>query len=466
MFRSIVINKSTTGYLRRSVWFTMNRCYVSQTQSTQSTITAVTPGKLTSGVEAAPSQDSHLRTLSRKELFSLGMIGLTTMTKGSLNTAIKLFPYVPDFVVTCLVSSLYCGGDNMAAVRQTGRHLRERGIRNMMLSLTIEDTEGTKNINIGDIVRQTIASLNEVLVPNMVEQLDSGVHVDSIPPGYLALKPSALVANPVEVLRHFNDPNWRKEREQLVENCTAITQAVYDLNQSFSKKYPGRKAPFFVVTIDAEKYDLQKAGVYDLQRILFSRFNPASSHMVSCIGTWQMYLCDAASDLASEYIRAQRGGYRLGVKLVRGAYLHSEPDRSVIFPTKEDTDKNYNEVAVEVIRDLLAKGQDSSYGHLVIASHNYESQKLATMMLLSHEGEVGKANVVLGQLLGMADNVTFDLVHNHGARNIIKYVPWGPPAETRDYLLRRLQENGDAVRADNGWPLVKAVAKSFFKSRL
>ncbi|KAH3686171.1 hypothetical protein WICPIJ_002852, partial [Wickerhamomyces pijperi] len=42
---------------------------------------------------------------------------------------------------------------------------------------------------------------------------------------------------------------------------------------------------------------------------------------------------------------------------------------------------------------------------------------------------------------------------------LVKYVPWGPPLETKDYLLRRLQENGDAVRGDNGLRLVGDVLK-------
>ena len=98
------------------------------------------------------------------------------------------------------------------------------------------------------------------------------------------------------------------------------------------------------------------------------------------------------------------------------------------------------------------------------AHHNYQSQMLVTNLLKStQDNSYAKSNIVLGQLLGMADNVTYDLITNHGAKNIIKYVPWGPPLETKDYLLRRLQENGDAVRSDNGWPLIKAIAKSIPK---
>ncbi|AQZ17513.1 PUT1 (YLR142W) [Zygosaccharomyces parabailii] len=410
-----------------------------------------------------PSSAAYLKTLSKPELFSLGIIGCVTTSKLLLNLVIKMFPYVPVFFVKLLVSKLYCGGDTVAEVRQCGKQLQKRGISNMMLSLTIEDADGVKNVDIGYIVNETIRSVHEVLKPNMLQQLETAVDVNDVAPGYIALKPSALVANPAKVLLNFNNPEWKAQRDELVKNCAAITQTVYDLNHQLLKKYPSRKAPFFVSTIDAEKYDLQTTGVYELQRILFEKFNPASSPIVSCIGTWQLYLTDAAQELQTELERAEREGYKLGVKLVRGAYIHSEPNReTVIQPTKRASDINYNTVMTKVIADLLAKGSKSTYGHLVVASHNYYSQILATEQLAGKDHSYGKCNVVLGQLLGMADNVTYDLIKNHGARNIIKYVPWGPPLETKDYLLRRLQENGDAVRADNGWPLVKAVAKTLF----
>ncbi|CAR25102.1 proline dehydrogenase [Lachancea thermotolerans CBS 6340] len=413
----------------------------------------------------APASEAHLQTLSTKELISLGVIGFATINKPMLDLVLKMFPLVPVWLMKLLVSSLYCGGDNFQEVRETGKRLQERGINNMMLSLTIEDAEGTKNINIGSIVSETIASIHQILKPNLQEQLDTVEDVNSIPPGYIALKPSALVSNPYETLLHFNDPEWKAQREALVNNCVAITEEIFKLNQEFAKKYPERKIPFFVSVIDAEKYSLQKAGVYELQRILFQKFNPRDSSQVSCVGTWQLYLTDSASDLAKEYERAEREGYKLGLKIVRGAYIHSEPNRStVIHPDQASTDANFNTVMKNVITDLLEKGDQSTYGHLVVASHNYESNALATKLLEGHDGNIGKANVVLGQLLGMADNVTHDLINNQKAKNVIKYVPWGPPVETKDYLFRRMQENGDAVRADNGFPLVKSVTKVLLRS--
>lgn len=416
-----------------------------------------------------PSSVSYLRTLSKAEVFSLGMIGLVTTSKTLLDLVIKLFPYVPMPLIKVFVSRLYCGGDNFEQVKMFGEKLQKRGISNMMLSLTIEDSEGTKNIDIDYIVEETVKSVHEILKPNMVSQLErcngNSKAINEIAPGYIALKPSALVANPHDVLNNFNNPDkyWVEQRNKLVDNCSRIAQTVYDLNQQLLKNYPQRTAPFFVTTIDAEKYDLQVNGVYDLQRILFKKFNKLDSPMVSVIGTWQLYLVDSAKHLAEDYALASREGYKLGLKLVRGAYIHSEPKRdNIIYKTKEGTDENYDNVMSTVINDLVQNGSDSYYGHLVVASHNYGSQMLATKILNNAPQTPGKANVVLGQLLGMSDNVTHDLITNHGAKNIIKYVPWGPPLETKDYLLRRLQENGDAVKSDNGWPLVKAVFRSLF----
>ncbi|AAS54326.1 AGL165Wp [Eremothecium gossypii ATCC 10895] len=435
------------------------RGYVSQTQTKQNTV-AVVAGAAERFV--APAADAHLKTLSQRELVALGVIGCVTTNARLLKLVTQAFPYVPTPVAKLLISALYCGGDTMAEVRETGRALARRGVGNMMLSLTVEDSEGTKNIDIDYIVEETVRSLHGVLLPHMEEQLARAADVNSVPPGYLALKPSALVSDPANTLLHFADPAWREKRDALVANFSRIVGEVYKLNQEMLARYPGRKSPFFVATIDAEKYEVQCAGVYELQRLMFAKYNPVSSPIVSCIGTWQLYLRDAAADLVAQAERAEREGYKLGLKLVRGAYLHSEPNRDVIHPTKEATDEHYNEVMAKVIQDLLANGEHSVFGHLVVASHNYQSQMLATMLLQAHGESVGKSNVVLGQLLGMADNVTYDLIHNHGARNIIKYVPWGPPKETKDYMHRRLQENGDAVRADNGWPLVKAVCRALF----
>ena len=107
----------------------------------------------------------------------------------------------------------------------------------------------------------------------------------------------------------------------------------------------------------------------------------------------------------------------------------------------------------------------------MVASHNAESLSLTTRKLAEpvYASNSNKSNIVLGQLMGMADNITYNLIKEYKIDNVIKYVPWGPPLETKHYLLRRLEENGDAVKSDNGFPLVKAVVSEMmarFKSVL
>ena len=51
--------------------------------------------------------------------------------------------------------------------------------------------------------------------------------------------------------------------------------------------------------------------------------------------------------------------------------------------------------------------------------------------------------VYFGQLLGMADHLTFTL-GNAGYR-AYKYVPYGPWSEVMPYLIRRAQENSDML---------------------
>lgn len=413
----------------------------------------------------APSSISYLKTIPRNQLFSLSMIGVVTLNKFFLDSCIKLFPYVPIPIIKLFISDLYCGGETMDEVLQCGKELQKRGISNMMLSLTIEDAEGTKNIDIDYIVSETIASIHKILLPNFLSQLDgTASNINDIAPGYIALKPSALVKNPSEVLLNFGntkDIYWAEQRQVLIDNCSKITKEICQLNKDLLARYPDRQSPFFVSTIDAEKYDLQKNGVYELQRILFQKFNSMEDKFASCIGTWQLYLKDSLKDIIEEQKMAERGNYKLGLKLVRGAYIHTEPNREmIIHNTKPDTDNHYNKVATLVTNDMLANGESSIFGHLVIASHNYHSQLIATNLIKNSKSPnkaFVQSNVIFGQLLGMADNVTHDLINTYGVKNIIKYVPWGPAIETKDYLLRRLQENGDAVRADNGWPLLKSI---------
>ncbi|OBA20280.1 FAD-linked oxidoreductase [Metschnikowia bicuspidata var. bicuspidata NRRL YB-4993] len=424
--------------------------------------------KKTSVAFAAGHFDSaFLKDFSTGELFLFMVIGMATLNKPILNICIKAFPYVPLPIIKALVYKIYCGGETIEDVKQTGQRLATRGINNMMISLTIEACEGNDNIDPQFIVDETKRSVSEILVPHTVSIIEnSGKDINSIPAGYVALKPTGFTKNAAAVLRNHDSPENKAAFEEIVAGASAVCKTIYEANQKLAQKYPARTAPFVVGVIDAEKYDLQP-GVYELQRRLYQLYNKLDAP-VSVVGTLQMYLSGSSDLLAEEEKLARENKYRLGLKLVRGAYIHSEQQRaSVIHKTKEDTDINYNRGISYCIESILgSQGNSSTVGHLVVASHNADSLKLATEKTYRGENSfqnTNKANICLGQLLGMADSITHDLIKTHKVDNVIKYVAWGPPLETREYLLRRLEENGDAVKNDTGLPLIKAAARAIFQ---
>lgn len=463
------------------------RCISSTNEKKSVSATIGSPSPVSPSPIPTPQKNSnnYLDTLTGNELFGYMIIGMATINKPILDLVIKLFPYTPLWIIRALVYQNYCGGDNLSQVLKTGERLAERGIRNMMVSYTVEACDGKKmSVSIEKIIEETERSVTEALAPHterMIEQAVADVSqssqeeitkvINEVPPGYVALKPTGLIENAAEVLLNYENPKYAAQYGELVANCESVCEIALEENKKLSAKYPSREAPFIVVVVDAERNDLQQ-GVYKLQRDLMAKFNrsldPSKKSTIGdafVVGTVQMYLKESQEVLHLDNELAKKGGYVLGWKLVRGAYIHSEPNRGVIHDTKEDTDINYDLGISQSIANM--NSENPTVGHLVVASHNGNTQLKATE-LLKELGEGARAqrvrsNVVLGQLLGMADNITYDLISNHNTKNIIKYVPWGPPLETKEYLLRRLEENGDAVRADSGWPLVRGILSAFFK---
>jgi proline dehydrogenase len=423
-------------------------------------------------------ETNYLDALTTKELLGYLVIGMATINSPILNLVIKLFPFTPLWLIKTLVYQNYCGGDNLPQVLKTGERLAERGIKNMMVSYTVEACDGKKmSVSIPTIIKETELSVTDALIPHTVSMIEDVVSkvsnpseinkvINEIPPGYVALKPTGLIENAAEILLNYENPNFKEKFNELVKNCESICEIAVKENRRLKKIYPSRQSPFVVIVIDAERNDLQQ-GVYKLQRELMSKFNRSIDNSskptvgdACVVGTVQMYLKESTPILNLESELANKNNYILGWKLVRGAYIHSEPDRGVIHDTKEDTDKNYDAGIYQTIANM--NSENPTVGHLVVASHNGNTQLKATELLKETKLNV-RSNVVLGQLLGMADNITYDLIKNHETKNIIKYVPWGPPLETKEYLLRRLEENGDAVRADSGLPLVKGILSTFFR---
>ncbi|KKY24464.1 putative proline oxidase [Phaeomoniella chlamydospora] len=184
-------------------------------------------------------------------------------------------------------------------------------------------------------------------------------------------------------------------------------------------------------------------------------------------GTYQAYRTSTPGTIANHMQMAKEGGWRLGVKLVRGAYLGSDP-RHLFWPNKQATDNAYDSIAQSLMQrkfgDILrpSKDVDEEFPEvdLVLAGHNSHSVNKA-MAVRDQQTLNGneKTEMVYAQLMGMADHVSCALIQK--SRRIkeneekgvaagdepktFKYIVWGTVGECTKYLLRRAQENRDAV---------------------
>ena len=80
---------------------------------------------------------------------------------------------------------------------------------------------------------------------------------------------------------------------------------------------------------------------------------------------------------------------------------------------------------------------------MMVASHNQASVEAAVALMHDLDMHPTQSGVHFGQLLGMADHLTYTLGGN--GYQAYKAVPYGPVEETIAYLLRRAKENSDML---------------------
>jgi len=155
--------------------------------------------------------------------------------------------------------------------------------------------------------------------------------------------------------------------------------------------------------------------------------------------TVQMYRVDRLAYIKETHALADKEGFYLGLKIVRGAYMEKERERatalgipSPILPDKAATDKNYD----EALKFCVGHHKRIPF---CAGTHNEASTRwLAEAMTQKHIAH-DDPTIFFSQLLGMSDNLTFNLAAKEF--NVAKYVPYGPVKAMLPYLLRRAEEN-------------------------
>lgn len=187
--------------------------------------------------------------------------------------------------------------------------------------------------------------------------------------------------------------------------------------------------------IDAEESWMQDAAD-DLVTEMMKKYN---KEKVIVFNTLQMYRWDRLDYLKKLHEEAQKDGFYIGMKLVRGAYMEKENKRaeekgyrSPICESKEATDINYD-AAVSYMVEHLEKMA------IFAGTHNeLSSYKLMDLMRVKNIDK-NDGRIWFGQLYGMSDNISYNLAAN--GYNVAKYLPFGPVRDVMPYLIRRAEEN-------------------------
>jgi proline dehydrogenase len=221
----------------------------------------------------------------------------------------------------------------------------------------------------------------------------------------------------------------KAEWERVLARYEATCQKAYDLDVS--------------LLIDAEESWMQDAAD-ELVEEMMRKYNKEKAVVFN---TLQLYRWDRMDYLKQLHQRALQQGFKIGIKVVRGAYLEKENNRAMeknyptpICPSKKATDENFDACIEYIARNLDTIS-------LFSGTHNEEScYKLMELMdkfsIAKNDHRVG-----FGQLYGMSDHISFNLAQK--GYNVAKYVPFGPVRDVMPYLIRRAEENTSVAGQTN-----------------
>lgn len=301
----------------------------------------------------------------------------------------------------------FCGGETIEECQPVIERLGRSGIGTILdYSVEGKTTEAEFDSTKDEIIRTIERARNDDRIPFAVFKM-SGI----APLGTLE-KMSAKKAL---------DAKGQTKCEHIHSRVEAICSFAAEIGQ-----------PIF---IDAEESWIQDA-IDRLATEMMERFNRGRAIVYNTI---QLYRKDRLQFLRESRRRASKDGYILGVKLVRGAYMEKERERSEemgypspIHDDKVATDADYNSAIEYCLKHL----DEVSF---VAGTHNEASTRMLAERVLAEGMIPNHPHIYFSQLYGMSDNLSYVLA-KHGF-NVSKYLPYGPVRDALPYLIRRAEEN-------------------------
>jgi proline dehydrogenase len=189
------------------------------------------------------------------------------------------------------------------------------------------------------------------------------------------------------------------------------------------------------IYIDAEESWIQ-AAIDRLAEEMMPKYNKDKAIVFT---TLQLYRWDRIDYFKQLIEKARSGSYKIGIKIVRGAYLEKERERarrlgyqSPINPSKSETDREYNKALELFIENI-------DVVEICVGTHNEYSCKLLVQYMAENKLVNNHPHIYFSQLYGMSENISFNLAN--AGYNVSKYLPFGPVESTLPYLARRAEEN-------------------------
>lgn len=345
----------------------------------------------------------------RQAHFLFSAMGNPLLTKlGIMATqwAFKLhLPIQP--LIKSTIFKQFCGGETMQEAAQTAQMLHQYGV-GVILDYGVEGKESETAF--------------DAAVPEFIKAIEYAATQANIP--FISAKITGFARfallekiNNKETLNPTEDGEWHRIIQRMHQICQHA------------------KANNIMLLIDAEESWIQQP-VDDITDLMMATYN---KEKVIVFNTFQMYRHDRLEFLKVSHQKAQAGNYKLGAKLVRGAYMEKERARAIaqgyaspIQANKEASDSDYN-AAVDYCLDHL------NTLAVFIGTHNEKSCLLAAEKMQKLNISSNHPHVYFSQLYGMSDNISFNLAN--GQYNISKYLPYGPVKDVIPYLMRRAQEN-------------------------
>jgi proline dehydrogenase len=212
-------------------------------------------------------------------------------------------------------------------------------------------------------------------------------------------------------------------------------EAAANLHQRFERICRSAYEANVPIYVDAEESWIQDA----IDRLVESMMTQFNREKAIVFQTTQMFRHDRLEYLTQLILKGRREGFRIGNKIVRGAYLDKENARAAEqgYPTPIQLSKQATDDAYNAALQLCIENIDIV--EICAGTHNEYSSIYLTQLLNEKGLDKNHPHVYFSQLYGMSDYMSFNLAA--AGYNVSKYLPYGPVRSTLPYLIRRAKEN-------------------------